>query len=140
MLNVGFKFFDTYRFPNIKLETQQLSLLHIQIKQLIIGASVGFKNFLRVRGVGYKFNISSTTLTIYAGYSHLLKIKYPYFKSFVTNKKATLIRGRSVDLVALSTFFAAVRSLRSPDVYKGKGIRYRKDLVIRKEGKKKKTI
>ena len=140
MLNVGFNFFDTYRFPNLKLETQQLSLLHIQIKQLIIGASVGFKKFLRVRGVGYKFNISPTTLTIHVGYSHLLKIKYPYFKSFVTNKKATLIRGRSVNLVALSTFFAAVRFLRSPDVYKGKGIRYRKDLVIRKEGKKKKTI
>jgi large subunit ribosomal protein L6 len=110
------------------------------MKQLIIGASVGFKKFLRVRGVGYRFNISSTALTIQAGYSHLLKIKIPFFKSFVTNKKATLIRGRSVDLITLSTFFAAVRYLRSPDVYKGKGIRYRKDSFIRKEGKKKKTI
>jgi len=137
-LTLGFNFFNTYRRDSLKIENQRASLLHVQIKQIIVGTSVGFKKFLRLRGVGYKFSISSTKLRIQVGYSHLLKIKVPFFKSFVMNKKATVICGKSFNLVTLSTFFAGIRSLRLPDVYKGKGIRYRQELVLRKEGKKKK--
>jgi large subunit ribosomal protein L6 len=138
--SVGFNFFKTRSFHDIKFENQYLSILHIHLKQLLIGVSIGFKKFLRVRGVGYKFKLSLTTLTIQVGYSHLLKIKVPLFKSFILNKKATLVRGQGVNLSLLTTFFAATRFLRSPDVYKGKGIRYRKDSFHRKEGKKKKMI
>jgi large subunit ribosomal protein L6 len=57
----------------------------------------------------------------------------------VSNKKSTLIQIKTEDLVKLSTFLSGIRNLRKPDVYKGKGIRYRKDLVMKKEGKKKKS-
>jgi large subunit ribosomal protein L6 len=139
-LNLAFNFFKIQRYVTLKKENKKLSLLHTKLKNLLVGASVGFKNFLRIRGVGYKFNISPLQLTIHAGYSHLLQIKIPSLQSLVINKKNTLICGRSVYLVKLNTFFAATRSLRTPDIYKGKGIRYRKDFIFRKEGKKKKTV
>jgi len=105
----------------------------------MIGSSVGFKNALRVRGVGYKFSLSSTQLTIQAGYSHILRSKLPDAKSIMINKKSTLFQLKSDNLVVLNTFLSSIRNLHKPDVYKGKGIRYRKDLVRKKEGKKKKN-
>lgn len=111
----------------------------------MIGSSVGFKNALRVRGVGYKFSISSTQLTIQAGYSHILRSRLPFstkgpnLQSIMTNKKSTLFQLKSENLVQLNTFLSSIRNLHKPDVYKGKGIRYRRDVVRRKEGKKKKT-
>lgn len=100
---------------------------------------MGFKNFLRIRGVGYKFAGSATQLTMEVGYSHLLSTKIPFFRSFLINKKANLLRAQAPNLIQVNTFFAATRFLRQPDVYKGKGIRYKKEYASRKEGKKKKT-
>ena len=134
-----FNFFNISKAMIFKQNKKELGLLYTHVKQLIISTSVGFKNFLKIRGIGYKFKISQTELTIEAGYSHLLYTKIPLFKSFLTNKKTTLLRGQASNLVSLNTFFAATRSLRQPDVYKGKGIRYKKDFSRRKEGKKKKT-
>ena len=65
-------------------------------------------------------------------------MKIPLFRSFIVNKKATLIQGKNADLVRLNTFFAKVRSVHLPDVYKGKGIHYQNKIILRKEGKKKK--
>jgi len=105
----------------------------------MIGSSVGFKNALRVRGVGYKFSLSSTQLIIHAGYSHILRSKLPNVHSIRTNKKSTLFELKSDNLIKLNTFLSRIRNLHKPDVYKGKGIRYRRDVVRKKEGKKKKT-
>jgi len=97
--------------------------LYIKTKQLFISASVGFKNYLKVRGVGYKFNVSVTQLRIEVGYSHLIHNKIPLLRSFLVNKKTTFLRSQEANLITLNTFFAATRSLRKPDVYKEKGIR-----------------
>jgi len=108
----------------------------------MLGTMVGFRNGLRVRGVGYRFDISLTKLIIQAGYSHLLVKSLPragVFQSISINKKATLFSIKSYNLAVLSTFLSTTRNLQRPDVYKGKGIRYQKDVIGRKEGKKKKT-
>ena len=63
----------------------------------MIGAIVGFKNFLHVRGVGYKFELSFNNIFIQAGYSHLLKIKLPSFQALSFNKKNTVLRIKSQD-------------------------------------------
>jgi len=68
-------FFNTSRNIYLKQNNKQLSLLYTQTRQVLISTSVGFKNFLKIRGVGYKFNVSPTYLTIEVGYSHLLKKK-----------------------------------------------------------------
>jgi large subunit ribosomal protein L6 len=107
--------------------------------QNMIGALVGFKNFLRVRGVGYRFQLTSKKLVVNVGYSHSLQIKLPFKHKFILNKKSTFLRVKGCNLAKLSNFLAFVRNLRQPDVYKGKGIRYKKDPIRLKEGKKKKT-
>lgn len=142
---ISSSFYETYTGNNLRHLNQRLSLLHVYLKQWMIGSSVGFKNALRVRGVGYKFSISSTQLTIQAGYSHILRSRLPFstkgpnLQSIMTNKKSTLFQLKSENLVQLNTFLSSIRNLHKPDVYKGKGIRYRRDVVRRKEGKKKKT-
>lgn len=97
---------------------------------------------MRVRGIGYRFEIFPTHVIIHVGYSHLLLKKLPFstfFQSLMVNKKATLLNVRSADLFAVNSFLSTVRNLRKPDVYKGKGIRYQKDIIKRKEGKRKKA-
>jgi len=113
----------------------------VYMNHLIVGNLVGFQNALRIRGVGYRFELSSLKITIHAGYSHLLFQKLSSvssIESLILNKKATQIYFKSPHLMYLNLYVSTIRNLRHPDVYKGKGIRYQKDFVNRKEGKKKK--
>jgi len=96
---------------------------------------------LRIRGVGYRFEVSPLKITIQAGYSHLLFQKSSLttaIRSLIVNKKATQVFFQGTNLMKLNLFLSTIRNLRQPDVYKGKGIRYKKDFIKRKEGKKKK--
>ena len=138
----AFFFFRTAFVRHAQKLHQKRSLLHISLKQWMVGNLVGFQNALRVRGVGYKFDISALKITIQAGYSHLLIKNLPLpqtFKSILLNRKLVKLYIQGADLAKLNLYLSALRNLRQPDVYKGKGIRYQKDLIIRKEGKKKKN-
>lgn len=121
----------------IPLVNAQLSLLWVTIRRMIVGAGVGFKKYLRVRGVGYKFELSNGILIATVGYTHKLKKILPveFYTKF--SRKSKVVRFRSKSLTKLTGFLAALRVLRLPDIYKGKGIRYRRDPVRRKPGKRK---
>ena len=111
------------------------------MNHVIAGNLVGFKKALRIRGVGYRFEFLPLKITIQAGYSHLLSQKLASVsevESFILSKKGTQIYFRGPHLINLNLYVSTIRNLRHPDVYKGKGIRYQKDFVNRKEGKKKK--
>ena len=142
MVEKGSRFYKTICCQDCQKISQETSLLQVHFKHLIVGTLVGFQNALRVRGVGYRFDISPLKITIQAGYSHLIIRKFPvskFLQSLTTNKKATLLQIKSFDLKFLQTFLSNLRASRPPDVYKGKGIRYQKDFIFRKEGKKKKA-
>lgn len=135
-------YYETYSRRNSRLLSSQVSFLYIYIKSLLLSATVGFRSALRVRGVGYRFELRPTKIFIQAGYSHLLSSSLPFFKMFqllLVNKKATLLAMKSHDLETIGTFFSKLRNLRKPDIYKGKGIRYQNEVTVRKEGKKKRT-
>jgi len=142
-IKMASSFYGTASRFHLQMWHQKLSFLHLQMNHWIVGNLVGFQNALRIRGVGYRFDISPLKITIQAGYSHLL-----FQKSFLTNaitslilnKKATQIFFQSTNLMKLNLFVSTIRNLRRPDVYKGKGIRYQKDFIKRKEGKKKKLV
>jgi len=139
---VGSDFYQTMSNQNRHQINQKASLLNIYLRHWIVGALVGFQNALRLRGVGYRFDISSLKITIQVGYSHFVCRKFPlptFLQSLMINKKSTLLKIKSSKLVFLQTFLSSVRNTRPPDVYKGKGIRYKKELIFRKEGKKKKN-
>jgi len=121
----------------IPLINARLSLLWVTIRRMIVGAGVGFKKYLRVKGVGYKFELQNGVLNISVGYTHQLIKKLPveFYTKF--SRKSKVVRFRSKSLSKLTGFLAALRVLRLPDIYKGKGIRYKRDPIRRKPGKRK---
>jgi large subunit ribosomal protein L6 len=138
---IAASFYRTASSSHLQMLHQKMSLLHVHMNQWIVGNIVGFQNALRIRGVGYRFEISPLKITIHAGYSHLLSQKFSVtspFRSFMLNKKTTQIFFKGPHLMSLNLYASTIRNLRQPDVYKGKGLRYQKDFVKRKEGKKKK--
>jgi large subunit ribosomal protein L6 len=104
---------------------------------MIIGAGVGFKKYLRVRGVGYKFERQNSVLTAKVGYTHLLKKRLPSEFSTKLSRKSKVVKFRSRSLTGITALLSQFRTMRQPDVYKGKGIRYKRDPVRRKPGKRK---
>ena len=107
------------------------SLIH----NMIIGVSEGFSKGLEAVGVGYRFNVQGNKIVINAGYSHPVEIIVPegIKAELVSNTEITL---SGIDKQKLTEFAANVRKVRTPEPYKGKGIRYKGEYVRRKEGKK----
>jgi large subunit ribosomal protein L6 len=141
-VEVGSRFYETLSNQSIQVRHKKTSLIYQNMKHWVVGSLTGFQNALRLRGIGYKFDISFLKITIQVGYSHLIYRKMPSQKrlhAVSLNKKATFLKSKSSDLTFLHTFLGSIRNSHPPDVYKGKGIRYQKDFVSRKEGKKKKT-
>ena len=105
------------------------------IKNMMVGVSTGFEKKLEAVGVGYRFTVKGKELVINAGYSHPVNIKVPEGITLESPSNTELfIRG--IDKQAVGQFAAEVRSVREPEPYKGKGIRYSDEHIIRKEGKK----
>lgn len=105
------------------------------IRNMLIGVKDGYKKSLEIVGVGYKFSVSGNKLTISAGYSHPVVMEVPNGLTVkaVSNTEID-IEGISKELVG--EFAANVRKVRSPEPYKGKGIKYKGEIIRRKEGKK----
>ena len=120
-------------------ETKEANMLHgtmnANLTNMINGVKDGFKKELEIIGVGYKFAVKGDTLVINAGFSHPVNMTIPKNVKVeaVSNTEINLL---SCDKVLLGEFAANVRKVRSPEPYKGKGIRYKDEHVRRKEGKK----
>ena len=105
------------------------------IKNMIIGVSEGFEKKLEAVGVGYRFNLKGNNLVVTAGYSHPVEVSIPDgIKLEVPSNTELFVRGADKQLVG--EFAANVRKIRQPEPYKGKGIRYTDEHIIRKVGKK----
>ena len=105
------------------------------IKNMIDGVTSGYKKSLEIVGVGYKFNPQGKKLTINAGYSHPVVMEVPEGIT-VKGVSNTEIELESNDKIKIGEFAANIRKVRPPEPYKGKGIRYKGEVVRRKEGKK----
>ena len=102
---------------------------------VIVGVTKGFEKQLEIVGVGYRFQQKGNVLVINAGYSHPVEMQVPQgiTVEYPSNTELT-IKGINKELVG--EFAANVRKVRQPEPYKGKGIRYKDEHIIRKEGKK----
>jgi len=105
------------------------------IVNMIKGVTDGYSKGLEIIGVGYRFNVRGTTLVINAGYSHPVELAIPTGLT-VEQVSNTEINVKGIDKVLVGKFAAEIRDVRSPEPYKGKGIRYKDEYVRRKEGKK----
>ena len=104
------------------------------IKNMMIGVSEGYKKALEIVGVGYKFNVQGNKLTVNAGYSHPVVLEVPAGLE-VKQINNTEIEIEGIDKIKVGEFAANVRKIRKPEPYKGKGIKYAGERIIRKEGK-----
>ncbi|HBC55666.1 MAG TPA: 50S ribosomal protein L6 [Gammaproteobacteria bacterium] len=106
------------------------------INNMVIGTHEGFERKLELVGVGYRAQAKGKTLNINVGYSHPVDIDAPEGITFETpSQTEILVKGLDKQLVGQIS--ANIRSVRPPEPYKGKGIRYSDEHVVRKEAKKK---
>ena len=104
------------------------------LNNMVIGVSEGFKKELEMRGVGYRAQLQGNKRVLAVGKSHPDEVEAPAGITFeLPNPTTIVISGISKEKVGQTA--AYVRSLRSPEPYKGKGIRYVGEFVRRKEGK-----
>jgi large subunit ribosomal protein L6 len=106
------------------------ALIHNMIK----GVTEGFKKVLEIEGVGYRADAQGQKLTMSVGFSHPVIIAVPEGITVVVEKNVMTITGN--DKHAVGQFAANVRKVKKPEPYKGKGIRYQGEHIIRKQGKK----
>ncbi len=106
------------------------------INNAVQGVNVGFSKDLEIIGVGYRCSLQGKKLSLSLGLSHSVEIEVPDDLSIKMdgNTKFTIT---GANKQKLGEFAAMVRSKRPPEPFKGKGIRYSNEFVLRKEGKKK---
>ncbi len=104
------------------------------INNMVIGVTTGFEKKLEINGVGYRAQMQGKKLVLSLGYSHPLEMELPDGIS-VEVPTPTSITVKGSDKQAVGQFAAVVRSLRKPEPYLGKGIKYAGEHIRRKEGK-----
>lgn len=107
------------------------------IQNMIEGVTKGFTKKLIIEGVGYKYNLSGDRVVLDLGLSHQVTVKVPEGVKVVIEKNNMTISG--FDKEAVGSFAAKIKSLKPVEPYKGKGIRYEGQVVLRKQGKKSTT-
>src|SRR5512143_3487118 len=106
------------------------------INNMMVGVSQGFKKTLEINGVGYRAQVQGKDLVLQLGYSH--DIRYPIPEGIAIRcEKPTSIEISGYDKKRVRQVAAEIRSFRRPEPFKGKGIKYDYETILRKEGKKK---
>ncbi|ARE39511.1 LSU ribosomal protein L6p (L9e) [Rhodovulum sp. P5] len=119
-----------------KRARQQWGMSRTMVANLVKGVTEGFKKELEIQGVGYRAQMQGNTLKLNLGYSHEVNFDVPQGVT-VTAPKQTEIVIEGADQQLVGQVAANIREWRSPEPYKGKGIRYKGEFIFRKEGKKK---
>ena len=106
------------------------------LSNLITGVSRGFEKKLSIVGVGYRAQLQGTNLVLQLGYSHDIHYAIPEgIKIGLPSQTEIVVSG--ADNQRVGQVAAEIRSFRKPEPYKGKGVRYADEIILRKEGKKK---
>jgi len=123
---------------SLKEEKKDKKALHglyrTLINNMILGVSKQFDLTLILKGVGYRAAVQGSEIVLSLGYSHPVKIKIPKEISLEVVQNTT-INLKSCDKELLGLFAANIRAWREPEPYKGKGILYKNEQVLRKAGK-----
>ncbi len=104
------------------------------IKNMIAGVQTPYSKKLILEGVGFKSEVKGKELVFALGFSHPVVVKIPEGITATAEKNNITITGIDKELVG--SFTAAIRALKKPEPYKGKGMRYEGEVIRRKQGKK----
>ncbi len=109
-------------------------LMRSLLANMVDGVTKGFEKVLEINGVGYRAELKGNTLSLALGYSHGIEYPLPAGISAEVEKQTkVIVRGIDKELVGATA--AKIRSFRPPEPYKGKGIKYADERIIRKAGK-----
>lgn len=103
-------------------------------RNMVTGVTEGFTKILEIEGVGYRAEVKGNEIVLNVGFSHPVNLEIPEGISAEVAKSVITLTSHDRD--ALGQFAANVRKVKKPEPYKGKGIRYQGEYVIRKQGKK----
>ncbi len=106
------------------------------IQSMVTGVSTGFTKNMEITGTGYRAAVQGKDLVLALGYSHEIKYAIPAGIK-ITCEKPTSIKVEGADKRQVGQVAAEIRAYRGPEPYKGKGVRYTDEVILRKEGKKK---
>ncbi len=120
-------------------DTAQIRALHglaaALVKNALKGVTVGFSKELEIHGVGFKAAIEGNKLVMNLGFTHQVKVDIPSDIKVSVDPKQTLITVQGIDKYRVGQFAADVRKIKPPEPYKGTGIRYKGEHIIKKAGK-----
>jgi large subunit ribosomal protein L6 len=122
--------------PNDDRESRSLhGTTRALIHAMVVGVSEGFKKNLEIVGIGYRCQMRGTNLVLNMGYSHEVVIT-PEEGVKISAPEATKIVVEGIDAQKVGQTAARIRAVREPEPYKGKGIKYAGEFILRKEGKR----
>jgi large subunit ribosomal protein L6 len=116
-----------------KFDRALWGLTRTLVNNMVIGVTDGFTKKLIFNGVGYKAVVKGKTIVLNLGYSHPINYDLPEGIEVKVVKNEIAVSGISKELVGFAA--AKIRSFREPEPYKGKGVRYADEVIIRKAGK-----
>lgn len=111
----------------------QHGLMRALINNMVTGVTKGYEKRLEVKGVGFRVSSSNNELTMSLGFSHEVKFKAPEGVNVSNDKMVIVVSG--IDKQKVGQVAAEIRALKKPEPYKGKGIMYVDEQVLRKAGK-----
>lgn len=117
-----------------KVHRARHGLTRALLNNMVIGVSQGFEKQLEIQGIGYRAQMQGKKLVLSLGYSHPVEYEPPSGIEIATDGPAKIFV-RGIDRQLVGQVAAIIRGFRPPENYKGKGIRYVGEYVIRKAGK-----
>jgi large subunit ribosomal protein L6 len=121
------------RKGNVGSERAAHGLVRALIANMVKGVTDGFTRELEINGVGYKAEIKGSSITLSLGFSHPINYTLPEGITAKTDKNMLILSG--IDKEKLGGAAAKIRSFRPPEPYKGKGVKYKEETILRKAGK-----
>lgn len=122
------------RRDDSRVSRQLHGLCRTLVANMVEGVSTGFQRRLEIQGVGYRAAVQGRNLVLNMGYSHQVQIPPPEGVQFaVENNTNVIVSGYDKEIVGNTA--ARIRAVRPPEPYKGKGIRYSGEVILRKAGK-----
>lgn len=103
------------------------------VASMVLGVSKGFERNLEINGIGYRAEVNGKTVVLNLGYSHPINFELP--EGVTAEVDRSIIKLFGIDKQKLGQTAASIRKLRPPEPYKGKGIKYAEERIIRKAGK-----
>ena len=119
-----------------KLAQSLWGTMRATINNMVVGVGEGFSRKLEINGVGYRAAMQGNKLVLNLGYSHPVEMDVPAGLT-VAVENNTQINISGADKQLLGQFASEIRSKRPPEPFKGKGVKYAEEHIVRKEGKKK---